>query len=70
MIRFDAKALYAALDEQRRARGLTWADVARETGVAASTLKRTQDGGRLELDGALAMVTWLGRTIESFTRKT
>jgi len=70
MIRFDAKALYAALDEQRRARGLTWADVARETGVAASTLKRTQDGGRLELDGALAMVTWLGRTVESFTRKT
>ena len=70
MIRFDARALYEALDAQRAARGLTWSDVARETGVAAATLKRTRDGGRLEVDGMLAMVAWLGRSVESFTRKT
>ena len=64
----DSKALYAALDEQRRARNLTWAQVAKETGVAAATLKRTQEGGRLEVDGVLAMVGWLGRTVESFTK--
>jgi len=69
MVRFDARALYEALDAQRAARGLTWADVARETGVAVATLKRTADGGRLEVDGMLAMVTWLGRSVESFTRK-
>ena len=69
MVRFDARALYEALDAQRAARGLTWADVARETGVAVATLKRTADGGRLEVDGMLAMVAWLGRSVESFTRK-
>ena len=70
MVRFDARALYEALDAQRASRGLTWADVARETGVAVATLKRTADGGRLEVDGMLAMVTWLGRSVESFTRVT
>jgi len=70
MTRFDPKALYAALDEQRQARGLTWAQVAKETGVAAATLKRTEQGGRLEVDGVLAMVGWLGRSVESFTRRT
>jgi hypothetical protein len=68
VVRFDGKALYEALDKQRIARNLTWADVARQTGVAASTLKRTREGGRLEVDGVLAMVTWLNRTVESFTR--
>jgi transcriptional regulator with XRE-family HTH domain len=68
MIRFDSKALFAALDEQRRTRRLTWTQVAKETGVAAATLKRTEQGGRLEVDGVLAMVGWLGRTVESFTK--
>ena len=70
MIRFDTRALYEALDAQRAARGLTWSDVARETGVAIATLKRTQEGGRLEVDGMLAMVAWVGRSVESFTRTT
>ena len=69
-VRFDGKALHAALDEQRTRRGLTWADVARETGVSASTLTGTKRGGRLEVDGVLAMTVWLGRPVESFTRQT
>lgn len=64
--RFNTKALYEALDTQRAARDLTWAQVAGEIGVSAATLRRTRDGGRLELEGALSMVRWLGRTIESF----
>ncbi|MBX3430541.1 MAG: hypothetical protein KF779_13250 [Hyphomonadaceae bacterium] len=70
MRRFDARALYDALDAQRQVRGLSWQDVARETGIAAATMKRTQDGGRLEVDGMLAMVGWLGRSVESFVRET
>ncbi len=66
--RFDARALYIALDAQRRTRGMSWRQVASETGVSASTLTRTKLGGRLEVDGMLAMVRWLGRTVESFTR--
>ena len=68
MVRFDPKALFAALDAQRQARGLTWAQVAKETGVSTATLKRTEQGGRLEVDGVIAMVGWLDRTVESFTR--
>jgi transcriptional regulator with XRE-family HTH domain len=65
--RFNATALYAALDAQRRSRGMTWSQVATEIGVSAGTLTRTKRGGRMEVDGMLAMVRWLGRTAESFT---
>jgi len=68
MLRFDAKALYQALNEQRQARGLTWTGVAREIGVSPGTLTRTALGGRMEVDGMLAMCRWLGRTAESFVR--
>ncbi len=66
MRRFNTRELYLALDAQRTARGLTWEQVAREVGVSASTLRRTAQGGRLEVDGMLLMVSWLGRTVESF----
>jgi transcriptional regulator with XRE-family HTH domain len=65
--RFNARALFAALDAQRAARKMTWQQVAAETGVSTSTLTGTKRGGRLEVDGTLAMVRWLGRTIESFS---
>jgi hypothetical protein len=70
-MRFDARALYDALDVQRRARGMSWREVAQEIGgISPSTLTRTKLGGRMEADGMLAMVRWLGRTAESFTRHT
>jgi hypothetical protein len=46
---------------------MTWSQVANEIGVSVSTLTRTKLGGRMEVDGMLAMVRWLGRTVESFT---
>lgn len=69
MIRFDAKALYVALDEQRRAREMSWEQVAAAIGVSAATITRTRIGGRLEVDGMLAMVSWLGVRVETFTRE-
>jgi transcriptional regulator with XRE-family HTH domain len=69
MMRFDAKALYHALDERRTARGLTWTQVAAETGVSTVTVTRTREGGRLEVDGMLAMVSWLGVPVETFVRE-
>ena len=69
MLRFDPKALYAALDTQRLERGLTWAQIAGEIGVSASTITGTRNGGRLEVDGMLAMVSWLGRPVEDFVRR-
>ncbi len=70
MRRFDAKALYAALDRQRLARGLSWQQVGAETGVSPATITRTRTGGRLEVDGMLAMVGWLGVPVETFVRET
>jgi len=49
---------------------MTWRQVAEEVGVSASTPAHTRHGGRMEADGMLAMVRWLGRTAESFTRRT
>jgi transcriptional regulator with XRE-family HTH domain len=68
MIRFDTMALYRALDEQRRVRGLTWDQLAAEVGVSSATVRRTQFGGRMEVDGMLAMVYWLAVPVETFVR--
>jgi transcriptional regulator with XRE-family HTH domain len=69
MLRFDAMALYQALDAERQARGLSWMQLSREIGVSAATMQRLKRGGRLEVDGVLAMVGWLRRTVESFARR-
>jgi hypothetical protein len=75
---FDLKALYEALDEQRRSRGLTWAAVAREVNriapgehaaghpIATSTITGLKTKGAGEGDGILAMLLWLHRSPESF----
>ena len=70
MKRFDAKALHKALDEQRQHRDMSWSDVSREIGVSASTLRRTKDGGRMEVDGMLAIVNWLNEKVETFVIET
>lgn len=69
MVRFDPQALFRALDAQRTSRGLTWTEVARQTGVSVATMTRTRTGGRLEVDGMLAMVRWLGVPVETFVRE-
>ena len=69
MVRFDSSALYAALDTERRARGMTWTQVSADTGVSTGTITRTRNGGRLEVDGMLAMVRWLGVPVETFVRE-
>ena len=70
MRRFDAKALHEALDEQRKRRDMSWTDLSKEIGVSASTLRRTKDGGRMEVDGMIAMVYWLNEKVETFIRET
>ncbi len=70
MKRFDANALYQALDKQRLSRGMTWTDISKEIGVSASTITRTKLGGRMEVDGMIQMVNWLGVPVETFLRET
>ena len=68
--RFDPPALFAALSAERDRRGLTWAQVAAETGVAEATIRRTREHGRFEVDGILFLTSWLGRPVEEFTTPT
>lgn len=74
---FDLKGLYAALDEQRRVRGLSWQGATREISgafgrrpgarpLSASTIAGLPTKTIAEGDGVLGMLCWLGRTPESF----
>lgn len=62
----NIRALYAALDSAREARGLTWREVARQTGVPGSTFSRMQDQSRPSADALVSLVQWLGLPAETF----
>jgi hypothetical protein len=66
--RFDTEALHDALDVKRAGNGLSWAGLARQLRVAASTLTRAQAGGWMAGDNAAMFVDWLGVPHEAFLR--
>ncbi len=69
ILRFDAAALYAALDAQRLERALTWKQVASEIGgISAATLTQLAKGGRTGFPHVMRMTRWLGRPAAHFTR--
>jgi transcriptional regulator with XRE-family HTH domain len=68
MRRLDSAALFAAIDQRRSAAGLTWTALAHDTGVSVATIRRLERGGRMEADGLLALVGWLGVPVETFVR--
>ena len=65
---FDAGAFYEALDGVRRARNLTWKQVAGESGVSASTLTRMAQGKRPDVDGLAALAAWSGLDTDDYVR--
>lgn len=70
MARFDGDGFYAALDAARRGRGMTWKQVAAESGVSASTLTRMAQGRRPDLDGLARLSRWAGVLADDFVRDT
>src|SRR5262249_34229409 len=66
----DVGALYAALDNKRRARGTSWPDIARELDVSPSTFSRMAQGRRPDVDTFATLLRWLGMPAESFMRGT
>jgi hypothetical protein len=68
--RFNTKALYQALDAQRRSRKMTWLAVAQDFGddISPAMLTRLSKGGRVGVHVTVSAVGWLGTTIEVFTR--
>jgi transcriptional regulator with XRE-family HTH domain len=57
---FDADAFYHVLDAERSERGITWKEVAAQTGVSASTLTRLGQGRRPDVDSFARLVAWGG----------
>ena len=57
---FDLGSFHAALNAQRAAKGLTWKDVADQSGVSASTLTRMSQGRRPDVDGLALLLAWSG----------
>jgi transcriptional regulator with XRE-family HTH domain len=63
---FDAGGFYAALNQTRVARGLTWKQVAEAAGVSASTLTRMAQGKRPDVDGLAALTSWSSLKADDF----
>jgi hypothetical protein len=71
ILRFDTRAIYAALDAQRRDRGLTWKQVAIDIGgFQPAALTRLANGGRTGFPDVMRIARWLGRPVASLTRIT
>ncbi len=64
--RLDVAALYAALDKERQARGLSWRSLAKAAGVSPSTLSRMANGQRPDVDAFAALTSWLGVPPETY----
>ena len=63
---FNVGGFHAALDAQRAAKGLSWKDVAAQSGVSASTLTRMSQGRRPDVDGLALLLAWSGLDATQF----
>ena len=69
ILRWDTRALFAAVNMERVTRRVTWTELAREIGgFTPSMLTNLSKGGRIGLPRAMRLVGWLGRPAVSFTR--
>ena len=57
---FDVARFYLALDGARRARDMSWKDVAEAAQVHASTLSRMAGGRRPDADSLALLAAWSG----------
>lgn len=57
---FDVAGFRAALDRSRNAQGVQWREVARQTGVSASTLSRMATGRTPDAASMAALCAWAG----------
>lgn len=64
--KLDVQALVGALDSKRRAKGLSWRQLASKADVSQSTLTRMQQGKRPDVDTFASLVRWLGMPAEDF----
>lgn len=69
VLRFDTRAIYDALDVQRRTRGMTWKQVAAELpGFSESMLTNLATGPLIGFPRVMLLTQWLGRPAAAFVR--
>ncbi|WP_167558619.1 hypothetical protein [Bradyrhizobium canariense] len=69
ILRFDTRALYAALETERSDRGLTWKQIACELpGFTASMLTNLSTGPLIGFPRVMMLTQWLRRPAASFVR--
>ena len=69
VLRFDTRALHAALDQARRERGMTWRQVAAELpGFTPSMLQNLATGPLIGFPRVMTLTQWLGRPAAAFVR--
>jgi hypothetical protein len=69
VLRFDAAALYRALDAQHEDPQWTWPKLAAAIGgVPPSMLRHLADGGRASVPSIMRVIAWLDRPVADFTR--
>src|SRR5262249_965738 len=69
VLRWDARAIYVAVDEKRRERHLTWSEVGREIGgFTPAMLTNLSKGGRVGFPAVMRLTRWLGRPATELTR--
>lgn len=57
--RLDVPELYRRLDAQRTARGMSWRDLAEETGISASGFTRIGHGRAPDAHALVTLLVWL-----------
>jgi hypothetical protein len=69
ILRLDTRKLHAALDAQRRERGLTWSETARDIGgYTPNMLTNLAKGPRTGFPRVMRLARWLDTPLAHFTR--
>jgi hypothetical protein len=65
-LRWNLNQLHAALNEQRRSRGKTWAELARDLDCTPSRLTNLRNARFADMDLAMRITQWLGQPAAAF----
>jgi hypothetical protein len=65
-LRWDLPQLHAALDHQRRERGLTWLELGHELGYSPSRLTNLRSARMADMSLVLQVTQWLGEPAAAF----
>jgi hypothetical protein len=69
-LRWDLAEVHEALNEQRKQRGLTWAELAAELDCTPARLTNLRTARLADMDLALRITQWLGRPAADFVHPT